>query len=173
LRTHGSATEIPAQALQPLPVKPAVWDQVEQYFPGRYPSQIVQFLFEGMLVLLLVWLLRRKLKIPGQLAATFLMLYAVFRIPAELIRQPDSQIDPSQGETLGGTAAFLASIGLTMGQFLSVVIFLLGLGLFLWVKRKGGPGYTTEERRSGFWRDTIRDFPEVVGLRKKKDKETS
>jgi phosphatidylglycerol---prolipoprotein diacylglyceryl transferase len=164
------ATSIPREAMQTMPVNPDVWANVSQYFPGRYPSQIVQFLFEGMLVLLLVWVLRRRLKYPGQLAAAFLMLYAVFRIPAELIRQPDAQIDPSKADQLGATAEFLQSVGMTMGQFLSVVIFVGGLALFLLIgwKKFSGEAYTPEERRGGFWRDTIRDFPQIIGLRGKR-----
>jgi phosphatidylglycerol:prolipoprotein diacylglycerol transferase len=172
IAAHPKAESIPGNALQTIPVNPDVWANVSQYFPGRYPSQIVQFLFEGILVLLLIWGLRRKVKFPGQLAGLFLMLYAIFRIPAEMFRQPDAQIDPANAEQLGGTAAFLHAIGLTMGQFLSVVIFVMGLAIVAWmhIKRRGEP-YTPEERRGGFWRETIRDFPEIVGLRKKKSKE--
>ncbi len=165
-----SYRDIPNEALHPLPVKPEIWEQVQQYFPGRYPSQAVQFLFEGVTVLLLVWLIRRRLKFPGQLAGAFLMLYALFRIPAEMIRQPDSQIDPAQAEALGGTAQFLHSIGLTMGQFLSVVIFGCGLAMFFMhrVAKLRGKEYSSADRRGGFWRETIRDFPEIIGVRKKK-----
>ncbi|MCB9894024.1 MAG: prolipoprotein diacylglyceryl transferase [Planctomycetes bacterium] len=167
--THPDATRVPDAAMQPLPVKPEIWDQVSQYFPGRWPSQVVQFAFEGMLVLLIVWLLRRYFKRPGQLTGAFLMLYCICRIPAEMIRQPDMQIDPAKAAQLGGTAAFLQSIGMTMGQFLSVVVFLIGLIwiLAIYFKPFTGREYTIEERRSGFLRQTIKDLPEILGLRKK------
>ncbi|MCB9932500.1 MAG: prolipoprotein diacylglyceryl transferase [Planctomycetes bacterium] len=166
---HPDATKIPGTALQPLPVKPEIWEQVSQFFPGRWPSQVVQFAFEGVLVLLAIWLLRRWFKRPGQLGGAFLMLYAIFRIPAEIIRQPDMQVDPAQAEQLGGTAAFLASIGMTMGQFLSVVIFLIGLAWVLAIHFKPftGDEYTAADRRKGFLRESLRDLPEVLGLRKK------
>ncbi len=165
---HPNATNIPPEVFQVPPVDADSWQKVEHLFPGRYPSQIVQFLFEGMLVFFLVWIIRRRFKYPGQLAGAFLMLYAIFRIPAEMIRQPDRQIDPSRAEALGGTAAFLSSIGMTMGQALSVLIFVLGLGivLLLHFKRLSGPEYTAEQRRGGFLRETLRDLPEIVGLRK-------
>lgn len=103
------------------------------------------------------------------------MAYAVFRIPAEVIRQPDSQIDPAKAAELGGTAAFLAGIGMTMGQFLSVVIIALGLGTIaarLWLG-KPESDYSTEQRRPGFLRKTWRDLPEMLGLRKPKPAPTS
>lgn len=164
------ATTIPDSALQVPPVDPGAWEQASHFFPGRYPSQLVQFAFEGVLVFIAIWLLRRKLKRPGLLGAVFLMLYAVFRIPAELIRQPDSQVDPARAAELGGTAAFLSSIGMTMGQFLSVVIFVTGLALFLllWFKPLTGRDYTKDERRCGFLKDTIRNFPYIIGLKKEK-----
>ena len=170
---HPEATRVPDSAMQPLPVDPEIWEQVSQYFPGRWPSQVVQFAFEGVLVLLLIWILRRVFKRPGQLTGAFLMLYCLCRIPAEIIRQPDMQIDPAKAESLGGTAAFLASIGMTMGQFLSVVVFLIGLVwiLAIYFKPFTGAEYTSDERRPGFFKSTWRDLPEIVGLRKppKKD----
>ncbi len=170
LAANPDAADIPNKIYHVPPVKPEVWTQVKEHFPGRYPSQIVQFLFEGVLVLLSIWVLRRFVKKPGQLGGAFLMLYAIFRIPAEMIRQPDGQIDPARAAELGGTAAFLHAIGLTMGQFLSVVIFVIGAVVFVLfqMKKLSGEPYTPEQRRGGFWRDTIRDFPEIIGLRKPK-----
>lgn len=153
-----------------LPVNPADWEKLSQFFPGRYPSQLVQFACEGMLVLLAMWILRRHVKRPGVMAGLFLLAYAVFRIPAEMIRQPDTQLDPARAAEAGGTAAFLANIGMTMGQFLSVVIIAMGLAIILLRKWRGKPenDYTLEQRRGGFMRDTIRDLPEILGIRKPK-----
>jgi phosphatidylglycerol:prolipoprotein diacylglycerol transferase len=164
---HPQATTAPA-SFNPLPVDPDVWARVSEHFPGRYPSQIVQFAFEGVLVLAAMWLLRRRVKRPGVLAGLFLLAYAVFRIPAEMIRQPDSQVDPARAAELGGTAAFLNSIGMTMGQFLSVVIIAMGLAIVAWRMLKGKPehDYSPEQRRGGFARETLRDLPEMLGLRK-------
>lgn len=165
-----SYADIPPDALHPLPVKAEVWAQVEQFFPGRYPSQIVQFAFEGVLVLLLVWLLRRKLKHPGQLAGAFLILYAIFRIPAEMIRQPDKHIDATY-EQASKTAEFLASIGLTMGQLLSLVIIAAGVAMMFVFKAKAlaSAPYTEEQRRKGFWRD----LPKLLRKPAKEDKAES
>lgn len=170
LASNPGVTEIPDRIYHVPPVKPEIWEQVKYLFPGRWPSQLVQFALEGMLCLLLVWLLRRYLKRPGQVAGLFLVLYALFRIPAEMIRQPDAQIDPSQAEQLGGTAAFLASIGMTMGQLLSVAIFAVGATMIVLFQLKpvSGRTYGSGERRGGFFRDTLRDLPEILGIRKPK-----
>lgn len=109
-----------------LPVQPEIWQQFEPLFYGRYPSQLVQMFFEGFILLILIWWLRRYCIRPGVLGSLFLIGYAVFRIPAELIRQPDIAVDPAKGAELGATAAFLNAIGMTMGQFLSVLIIIWG-----------------------------------------------
>lgn len=168
--THPGAVEIPREIHNVPPVDPGAWEQVQHLFVGRYPSQLVQFLLEGLLVFFMIWILRRKFTVPGQLAGMFLVLYAIFRIPAEMIRQPDVQIDPAQAADLGGTAAFLAGIGLTMGQLLSVLIFLLGAGMIalFHFRRFTGPEYSAGERRGGFLLDTFRDaFKWIAGKRKK------
>lgn len=173
LAENPGAKEIPDTIYQVPPVEPEIWEKVQHLFPGRWPSQVVQFALEGMLVLLLIWLLRRYVKRPGQIAGLFLVLYAIFRIPAEMIRQPDAQIDPAQAEQLGGTAAFLASINMTMGQFLSVMIFLGGALMFVLFQLKpvSGRDYGSGERRGGFFKDTIKDLPEILGFRKPKKKD--
>jgi phosphatidylglycerol:prolipoprotein diacylglycerol transferase len=165
-----SITEMPRDALQPLPVDADVWKQVSDYFPGRYPSQLVQFAFEGMLVLLAMWIIRRYVKRPGVMCGLFLIAYAIFRIPAEMIRQPDHQIDPAHAGELGGTAWFLAQMGMTMGQFLSVLIIAVGLGVVIGRLKWGKPDhdYTPEDRRGGFIVETLKDLSEIIGLRKPK-----
>ena len=52
------------------------------------------------------------------------MGYAVFRIICEHFRAPDVQV------------GFLTSWGLTMGQLLSGVMFVAGLGIFIYAIKK-------------------------------------
>lgn len=139
-RARLKAIGAPFKGDSPLPVSAEHWERIQHLVPGRYPSQIVQFAFEGVLLLLLVWVLRRYFRRPGLLGSFFLVGYAIFRIPAELIRQPDSHIDPNRAQDLSSTAHFLHSMGLTMGQFLSVLIFAAGLitaALISWRKCSG------------------------------------
>ena len=56
----------------------------------RHPSQVYQFLLEGILLFILLWLYARKERAPGQVAAAFLFGYGVFRFIAEFFREPDT-----------------------------------------------------------------------------------
>jgi phosphatidylglycerol:prolipoprotein diacylglycerol transferase len=90
-------------------------------FPGsgtdlpRHPSQIYQFLLEGLLLFVLLWLYARKPRRPGQVAAAFLVGYGVFRFVAEFFREPD--------DFLG-----ILALGMSMGQCLPMVAG----GIILW-----------------------------------------
>ena len=85
----------------------------------RHPSQIYQFLLEGLLLFILLWLYARKERASGQVAAVFLIGYGVLRFIAEFFREPD--------EFLG-----LLSMGMSMGQWLCVPMILAGMGLWWW-----------------------------------------
>ena len=92
----------------------------------RHPSQLYQALLEGVLLYLILWQWRRRTGArtrPGELTGVFCMGYAVARIVGELFREPDRQI------------GFLVA-GTTMGQLLSVPLFLLGLWLFIRARRR-------------------------------------
>ena len=83
----------------------------------RHPSQIYQFLMEGLLLFVLLWLYGRKERAPGQVAAAFLTGYGVFRFIAEYFREPDAHLG-------------LLSLGMSMGQWLSLPMVLAGAGLW-------------------------------------------
>ena len=85
----------------------------------RHPSQIYQFLMEGLLLFVLLWLYARKERAPGQVAAAFLTGYGVFRFIAEYFREPDAHLG-------------LLSLGMSMGQWLSLPMILTGAGLWWW-----------------------------------------
>lgn len=89
----------------------------------RHPSQLYEFLLEGVILFSILWFLRNKNLKSGTLTSVFLMLYGLFRFSVEFYRQPDPQI----GFILGY---------LTMGQLLSSVMILTGIGIFLHKKRK-------------------------------------
>ncbi|AFN35486.1 prolipoprotein diacylglyceryl transferase [Taylorella equigenitalis] len=92
-------------------------------FPGsdgqpRHPSQLYQMMGEGFLLFLIVWIYSSKPRLIGKVSGLFVMGYGVFRFLAEFAREPDRQL---------GYLAF----GLSMGQWLSVPMILLGLIVFL------------------------------------------
>ncbi len=93
----------------------------------RHPSQIYQFLLEGLLLFVLLWWFARRPSARGQVSAVFLMGYGVLRFVAEYFREPD--------QFLG-----LLALNLSMGQWLCVPMVLLGVGLWLWaVRNNTGP----------------------------------
>ena len=60
---------------------------------NRHPSQIYEAIFEGLILFILLnYLYKFFLKIPGKTSAIFLITYSIFRFFIEFTREPDSQI---------------------------------------------------------------------------------
>ena len=78
----------------------------------RYPSQLIEAFLEGVVVYLLVLFVRARTSLRGALIATYGIGYSLARFVAEYFREPDAQ--------LGSYA-----LGLSMGQILSLVMFVL------------------------------------------------
>ena len=95
-----------------------VFPQSGSMFP-RHPSQVYQFLLEGLLLFVVLWLYARRERRPGQVSAVFLIGYGVLRFIAEFFREPDSHLG-------------LLSMGLSMGQWLCLPMILGGVLLWLW-----------------------------------------
>lgn len=90
------------------------------YLP-RHPSQLYEAFLEGMLlfiILNLMWQSKWCRDRSGMISGSFLLGYAAFRSFVEQFREPDAQI------------GFLWA-GMTMGQWLSLPIILVGLYLVL------------------------------------------
>lgn len=85
----------------------------------RHPSQLYQALLEGLLLFIVLWLYARTPRFRGQAAAVFLAGYGLFRFIVEFYREPDAHL------------GFL-SLGLSMGQWLSVPMMLAGVALWIW-----------------------------------------
>jgi phosphatidylglycerol:prolipoprotein diacylglycerol transferase len=95
----------------------------------RYPSELMEATMEGIILFTILYLLQRSDRVrarQGALTACFMMGYAVARIVGEEFRQPDANL------------GFLF-YGATMGQLLSIPLFLLGLALFWYAWRKPQP----------------------------------
>ena len=59
----------------------------------RHPSQIYEACLEGIvLFLILNYFYKKKFGIEGYCSSLFLILYGIFRIIVEFIREPDSHI---------------------------------------------------------------------------------
>ncbi len=96
------------------------------YFPTdpencRYPSQLIQAALEGLILFLILQWIARKNPKTGVLSGSFLILYGLFRIAVEFVREPDPQI------------GFLWDV-ITQGQLLSILM--VGAGAILLIIRR-------------------------------------
>jgi phosphatidylglycerol:prolipoprotein diacylglycerol transferase len=82
-----------------------------------HPTQIYEFLAEGLIFILLLWMFRHR-GFPGQISATYLFLYGVARYFLEFLRN-----DPDRGSMFGGV--------MTATQFIAMLL-VIGGGL-MWV----------------------------------------
>lgn len=95
-------------------------------FPGggevvRHPSQLYEAGLEGIGLFILLWWLFWKTGAryyPGRLAGAGLTWYAFVRFALENVREPDKGLEN-------------LALGLTMGQWLSIPVLLVGLWLLL------------------------------------------
>ena len=91
----------------------------------RHPSQLYEAFLEGILLFLVLWFVKDRVKRHGLILPLLLILYGFFRFLVEFTRQPDPQL----GFILGP---------FTMGQVLSFLMFLGGLAL-LFFRVKASP----------------------------------
>ncbi|HEX8276540.1 MAG TPA: prolipoprotein diacylglyceryl transferase [Longimicrobiaceae bacterium] len=116
------------------------WDAVAAQVPLRHPSQLYEALTEGLLLGLILWGVyaltrKRGIRLPdGTYGGIFLLGYGVFRSFVELFRQPDAQFRDA-GDPLGTVLG-----PLTMGQTLSALMILGGLGILVWSWRRAQGG---------------------------------
>ena len=89
---------------------------------ARHPSQVYQFLLEGLLLFVLLWWYGRKPRALGQVSAMFLIGYGVFRFIVEYFREPDSFLG-------------LLALNMSMGQWLCVPMIAAGIALWWWFGR--------------------------------------
>jgi phosphatidylglycerol---prolipoprotein diacylglyceryl transferase len=85
---------------------------------ARHPSQLYQMSLEGVLLFIVVWWFSSRKRPLGAVSGLFLLGYGVFRFIAEYAREPDDYLG-------------LLSLGLSMGQWLSIPMALIGLLLLI------------------------------------------
>ena len=92
----------------------------------RHPSQLYEAFFEGIILFFIMWFFARKYKpFKGFSASIYLIFYSIFRFFLEFFRQPDSQFENiTAGKYVGSIIGFLS-----MGQILSIIMFLSGIGI--------------------------------------------
>ncbi len=94
------------------------------YFPFdsshqlRHPSQLYEAFFEGIVLFVLLWSIRKKSPFDGFLFSLYIIGYGLVRFFIEFFREPDGHLG-------------FVLVGLTMGQLLCVLMILSGLGIFM------------------------------------------
>lgn len=97
---------------------------IGMYFPDaptialRHPSQLYEAFFEGIILFLIFWLIRKKPFQPGTLSALYLFAYGFVRFFIEFFREPDAHL---------GFVFFSFS----MGQVLCFLMMFAGCILYL------------------------------------------
>jgi phosphatidylglycerol:prolipoprotein diacylglycerol transferase len=89
----------------------------------RHPSQLYQFVLEGLLLFAILWIYSARPRPVGAVSAAFLIGYGTLRFTAEFFREPD--------DFLG-----LLALNLSMGQWLSLPMIVAGIGLLVWAWRR-------------------------------------
>ena len=102
-------------------------------FPGggplpRHPSQLYEALLEGALMIAvlvpLFWKTRARYR-PGLLVGLFTVMISTARFLVEFFREPDANL-----------AWMVTETGLSRGQWLSIPLILVGLGVVAWSLRR-------------------------------------
>ncbi len=102
---------------------PGLAEQVAPLVSARHPSQLYQAAAEGVVLGLVVWLVARSARKPGIIGCWFLITYGVLRVVTEVWRLPDAHLVQKH------------LFGLTRGQWLSVLMVVIGLAFLVWIGR--------------------------------------
>jgi phosphatidylglycerol---prolipoprotein diacylglyceryl transferase len=90
----------------------------------RHPSQLYEFGMEGVALFILLWWYSSKPRPTGSVLGLSIAAYGCFRFIAEFTRNPDDGI-------FG-----LMTFGISMGQWLSLPMVLVGIGMMVWAYRR-------------------------------------
>lgn len=90
----------------------------------RHPSTLYESLLEGFVTFFIVWFVSRKYNRVGLASGMFLICYSVSRFLVEFVREPDEN------------RGFIFFDWMTMGQVLTVPMFILGMLFVLGVFNK-------------------------------------
>ena len=92
---------------------------------ARHPSQIYQFLGEGVILFIVMWLYARHPRKSGQVSGLFMIGYGIVRFVCEFFRAPDEFL-PLKDQWLH----------LSQGQWLSLPMILVGVAIWLWASKR-------------------------------------
>jgi len=124
---YGRPTHLPWGVVYP----PDTYPGLEFGNTPIHPSQLY-FSLDGLLLFALLWSLRKRITVPGQLFWLFVTLYALTRIPLDFTRA----YEPSS------VVAHLGSLDVTESQVMSLVLALFAMLMMLRLKRRASAAPT-------------------------------
>lgn len=95
----------------------------------RHPSQLYEAFFEGIILWLIIWALRKKKPFNGFLAVMYTFGYGFFRFFLEYFRQPDANIGYRFSPNSTEIFRFTSVLNISTGQILCLLMM---LGSILW-----------------------------------------
>ncbi|HSN18609.1 MAG TPA: prolipoprotein diacylglyceryl transferase [Gammaproteobacteria bacterium] len=98
--------------------------QTSGYSAPHHPSQLYEFLLEGVVMFTVLWWFSAKKRPRMAVSGLFAILYGCFRFLVEFVRMPDQQL------------GYLAFGWVTMGQILSLPLIAVGVVLLVLAYRK-------------------------------------
>ena len=96
----------------------------------RHPSQLYESALEGLVLFVLLWVYARRRRPLGAVSGLFLVGYGSFRFLIEYAREPDSFLG-------------LLAMGMSMGQWLSLPMIVVGVLMMLWAYWREGKAQPT------------------------------
>lgn len=106
---------------------------IGMYFPlapgpgRRHPSQLYEAFFEGIVLFIVLWTLKNRVRTKGAMLALYLMGYGLVRFFIEYARQPDPQLG-------------FVFLSFSMGQMLCMAMILAGGALLFFLKKRDAAG---------------------------------
>jgi phosphatidylglycerol:prolipoprotein diacylglycerol transferase len=106
----------------------------------RYPSQLYEALFEGVILWALIWFFRNRKPFKGFLIGLYLAGYGVFRFFIEYFREPDADLGYRIELVKTGLSPAYAHppLSFSTGQILSFGMILAGAAWIIAVSRMSG-----------------------------------
>lgn len=109
-------------------------------FP-RHPSQLYEAFFEGIVLWLVIWLLRKHKKWDGMLSAIYMTGYGFVRFFIEYFREPDADIGYRIAKDSSAPIYTNTSLlNISTGQILCFIMIIggiaLGIGTYIYSKKK-------------------------------------
>lgn len=110
----------------------------------RHPSQLYEAFFEGIVLFLILWFVRKHKPFNGFLSGLYIAGYGVFRFFIEYFREPDADLGYRITNTDAPTYLNLSMGNISTGQILCFLMIIGGLGLIValayrqrYLKKKG------------------------------------